>query len=542
MTPIRIYISSQVKEFSMERKALGDYFRSDALLRRFFEPVLLEETPSINRRLDELNQSEVEQCDIYLGLFGNEYGDEDADGLSLTERAYDLAASNHKSRLIFVKEGEAETRHPKIEKLIQRAGNELILSRFSTNAELLAGVYASLVQTLEIRQLLRTTPFDAAVCAEATLADLDEEAVSRFIRNARWSRGFPLQEDTSSCDLLTHLNLLDNNRPVNAAVLLFGKHPQRFLISSEVKCAHFHGTQIAKPIPSYQVYKGRAFELVDQAVDFILSKIDVSIGTRAESTEVPVTYEIPPEVVREAVVNAVVHRDYTSNASIQVMLFADRLEVWNPGVLPPSLSLEQLGKPHGSFLPNPLLAESLYLARYIERMGTGTGEMISLCRKAGLREPDFTISDGFLVTIWRKPEAHSNLKAETSIHAACEAGGEVIGEVSGEVTSEENGEVASQVTGEVSGQVTGEVTSQVVGEVSGEVGRLLAVMRGEMKRVEIMQLLGLRSDDNFRNNYLVPTLKSGLIEMTVPDKPNSRLQKYRLTKKGMKLLAKNSNG
>ena len=118
----------------------------------------------------------------------------------------------------------------------------------------------------------------------------------------------------------------------------------------------------------------------------------------------------------------------------------------------------------------------------------------------------------------------------------------MIGEVSGEVTSEENGEVASQVTGEVSGQVTGEVTSQVVGEVSGEVGRLLAVMRGEMKRVEIMQLLGLRSDDNFRNNYLVPTLKSGLIEMTVPDKPNSRLQKYRLTKKGMKLLAKNSNG
>jgi len=539
MTPIRIFISSREKEFSTERKALSDYFRSDALLRRFFEPFLLEETPSINRQLDELNLSEVEQCDIYLGLLGNEYGDEDADGLSSTERAFDAAASHHKPRLIFVKEGlAANPRHPKIETLIQRAGNELILSRFTTIAELLAGVYAALVQTLEIRQLLRTTPFDAAVSTEATLADLDEEAISRFIRNARWSRALPLQEETSAFDLLTHLNLLNNNLPVNAAVLLFGKYPQRFLISSEVRCAHFHGTQIAKPIPSYQVYKGRAFELVDQAVDFILSKIDVAVGTRADSSEVPVTYEIPPEVVREAIVNAVVHRDYTSKASIQVMLFTDRLEVWNPGVLPPSLSLEQLRKPHGSFLSNPLLAESLYLARYIERMGTGTGEMISLCRKAGLREPDFTISDGFLVTIWRKPEAPSSRKADDRIVAAGKGASEVTGDVSGEVTSEENGEVA----GEVGSQVTSEVASQVTGEVSGEVGRLLSVMHGEMKRVEIMHLLRLRSDDNFRNNYLVPTLKSGLIEMTVPDKPNSRLQKYRLTKKGMKLLAKNSTG
>lgn len=132
-----------------------------------------------------------------------------------------------------------------------------------------------------------------------------------------------------------HLNLLDTGRPVNAAVLLFARLPQRFLISSAVKCAHFHGTEVAKPIPSYQVYKGTAFEPVDQAVDFVLSKINLAVGTRTEGTQVPVTYEIPPEVVREAIVNAVAHRDYTSNGSVQVMRFADRLEIWNPGTLPP---------------------------------------------------------------------------------------------------------------------------------------------------------------------------------------------------------------
>ena len=76
-------------------------------------------------------------------------------------------------------------------------------------------------------------------------------------------------------------------------MLVFGKAPQQFLISSGVKCAHFHGTQVAKPIPSYQIYKGTAFQLVDQAVDFVLSKIALSVGTRAESIQAPVSYEIP---------------------------------------------------------------------------------------------------------------------------------------------------------------------------------------------------------------------------------------------------------
>jgi predicted HTH transcriptional regulator len=74
------------------------------------------------------------------------------------------------------------------------------------------------------------------------------------------------------------------------------------------------------------------------------------------------------------------------------MLFADRLEVWNPGTLPPSLTLEMLRQPHGSVPGNPLLAEPLYLTKYIERMGTGTGDMIERCRKAGLPEPEFALT------------------------------------------------------------------------------------------------------------------------------------------------------
>ncbi len=84
------------------------------------------------------------------------------------------------------------------------------------------------------------------------------------------------------------------------------------------------------------------------------------------------------------------------------MLFADRLEIWNPGGLPPSLTLEKLRHPPGSVPRNPLLAEPLYLTKYIEHMGTGTGDMIRRCREVGLPEPEFSISDGLKTTIWRK--------------------------------------------------------------------------------------------------------------------------------------------
>lgn len=97
---------------------------------------------------------------------------------------------------------------------------------------------------------------EATPCEGVTLDDLDSSRMTRLIRTARRIRQFQLDEDTPPEDLLRHLNLLNKGRLTNAAMHLFGKAPQRFLISSEIKCAHFHGTQVEKPIPFYQVYKG----------------------------------------------------------------------------------------------------------------------------------------------------------------------------------------------------------------------------------------------------------------------------------------------
>ena len=492
----RIFISSVQKEFAAERLALADYLRTDPLLRRFFEPFLFEELPASDQQTSTAYLTQVASCDIYLGLFGDDYGFEDEAGVSPTEYEYSSATALQKTRLIYVKGETDQGKHPKMQALIQQASQQVIRRRFINSANLHPAVYASLVDYLQAHELLRFTPFDASACRDATQADLSTEKIQAFLRTARLARLFPLPEDAPPATVLAQLRLLKNEAPTHAAVLLFGKEPQRFIYNAEVKCAHFHGTQRQKPIPFYQVYKGTLFELVDQSVNFAMSKINLAVGTRALSAQAPTAYEIPPEVVSEAIVNAIAHRDYTSNASVQVMLFADRLEVWNPGGLPPGLSLQSLRQPHGSYPANPLIAEPLYLAKYIERMGTGTGDMIERCIAHGLPEPTFSLTDGFMTTIWRKPEL-----------ALAHVGGG-----------------------------TPEATPEVTPQVTPEVRLVLVLQQGAMSRQALQAQLGLKDDEHFRKSWLLPAIQAQWVELTLPDKPTSSKQQYRLTAKGRSLF------
>jgi len=299
---MKVFISSVQTEFAREREMLGDYLSGDPLLRRFFETFIFErDVPAADRRPDEVYLEKVAQCDLYIGLFGREYGSENADCFSPTHLEYNEATNRGKTRLIFVKGADDEGKHPKMQRLIREAGSQLVRRRFNKPAELQAAVYASLVDYLEVTGNLNRAPWDARAARRATLDDLDMEAITSFVRHARKARGFPLPVTAEIKEVLTHLDLLDNGVPTNAATLLFGKYPQRFAITSQVKCAHFHGTEVAKPIPSHQEYKGTAFALVDQAIDFVMSKINLSVGTRAHGPQAPVKYEIPRDVVAEAI-------------------------------------------------------------------------------------------------------------------------------------------------------------------------------------------------------------------------------------------------
>lgn len=397
-----IFVSSVQKELSLERRAIKDFVEGNALLRRYFEVFLFEDLPVQDRNPDDVYLEEVEQSDVYLGLFGNEYGLENSNGKSPTEREFDHATLKGKQRLIFIKGTDDQLRHPKMLQLIKKAGSQLIRHKIIGIPDLTAEIFSALVLYMENCGDLRKLPFDAAACPRATFSIFPLGNIKWFLETAKRERNYGLSVKSDQEKTLAHLNLLDNNRPSNAAVLLFSENPQRFFPTSEIKCMHFHGTEIQKPIPSYQIFKGTTFDLVDQAVDFVMSKIARRVGTREQSPQAPVEYELPKRAVTEAIVNAVAHRNYQSNESVQVMLFVDRLEVSNPGELPPTLTPESLRKPHASIPRNPLIADPLFLTGYIDKAGTGTLDMIERCREAGIPEPDFEQRAGqFVVTIWR---------------------------------------------------------------------------------------------------------------------------------------------
>lgn len=402
-TRIRIFISSVQKEFAELRRALKAFLLGDAVLSRFVSSVFLfEDLPAKDRRADRVYLEEIEQCDVYISIFGYEYGREDQHSISPTEHEYDHATKHHKVRLVYVWGSDEKKRAPKMRQLIDKASDDLIRRRIDDFNALTTEVYSSLVEYLDSIGALRVPPFDTASCDGATLKHISRRRIDWFLETSRRERGFPLKLNTTTRALLTHLNLIEDRKPTNAAILLFGTEAQHFHRSAETKCVHCHGTEYRRPFASQQIYSGDLFEQVDQARDFVLAKIDRSVGTRTTSAAARVAYELPPDAIGEAIVNAVAHRDYNSNASVEVRLFADRLEVWNPGSLPAALAIDSLRHDHPSIPNNPLLAESLYLARYIEKADSGTQMMISLCREASLPEPDFEQRDGsFVITLWR---------------------------------------------------------------------------------------------------------------------------------------------
>ncbi|MFC1510054.1 DUF4062 domain-containing protein [Candidatus Omnitrophota bacterium] len=398
---MKIFISSVQKEFAKEREALHHHFSTNALLCNFFTPILFEKLPASSQAPNQVYLKEVEASELYLMLLGTQYGFEDNNGLSPTELEYNHAQQLNKDSLAFIKGNNSIKRQPKEKILICKVKETLSYKRFETIEQLLEEVDKACFELLKHKGLVQFKNFDEILHSKATLKTIDQEKVASFIRLARIKRSFPLQEGTPVKKVLTHLNMLENDQLTNSALLAFSKNPQKYFQTAVVKCAQFYGTRVEKPIPALNTISGDVFEQVDQAVEFVLSKLNKSVGTRNKSNQTEFKYEIPREIIAEGIVNAVAHRDYNSNGSVQVRLFTDRLEILNPGHLAPELSIEKLKHDHASYPPNKLLAEALYQAGYIERYGTGTEDIFKLAAEADLKEPLFSLKEGFKVTIWR---------------------------------------------------------------------------------------------------------------------------------------------
>ena len=248
----------------------------------------------------------------------------------------------------------------------------------------------------------KNTPFYLDRAQGAEIADISKDTISWFVERAKYERDYIFSTKDSIEEILKQLALKTDDYFFNAALMLFGMEPQRFCPSAVIKCAHYYGTEIVRPIPSHQVFGGTLFQQVDKAVDFVLSRLNRSVSARKKGPVAEMRMEIPNEAITEIIVNAVVHRDYDSSGSVQIALYADRVEVINPGNLPEQLTISDLAKRHLSIPVNPFLARPFYLAGYINQLGYGTQNVFKWCRQAHLPEPVFEqLNQQFSVTIWR---------------------------------------------------------------------------------------------------------------------------------------------
>ena len=401
VTKFRLFVSSPQAEFRRERKAIAQYVRNDSLLQDHFEVFLFEEHHAADESPRTVFLHKVDDCAVYIGLFGKTYG-RIRRGVSATEEEFDRATQKQKERLIFVRKGENDDRRPEMRRLIERAENDLVRVSFEGIASLRAALYDALVAFLKKKRVIQVQEFDRRICVDAAWSDLDRKAVRAFLQSARATRPLSVDEDTGVKEILTHLDLVEDGRPINAAVVLFGAAPKRFFPSAEVKCVHYRGSQATTPILSKDRIGGPLLTVIEATTEFVMQRLDFRIGDRKESTQAAHEYEIPRNVIVEAIVNAVVHREYDSVSSVHLMLFDDRLEIHNPGRLPGSLIVEDLWKEHRSVPRNSSIVGTLRRTRYMEEIGRGTLKMAEECHSAGLPKPEFINASGFVVKISRR--------------------------------------------------------------------------------------------------------------------------------------------
>lgn len=235
--------------------------------------------------------------------------------------------------------------------------------------------------------------------SQARLDDIDKEKVIAYIkrRSPEASIG-----DKSVSELLLNLGLAQQNGDFwikNSAILFFAKEPSMFVPQNEIKLVRFSGDQAVDIIDS-RFAKSTILENLKEAEDFVKknTKTAFKVKEKLEREEIP---EYPYEVTREALVNAVTHRDYFSRDAVQINIFDNRMEIMNPGMLPPGLTFKILG--NLSVQRNPLTYRLMRDIGLIEGLATGIPRMRSAMKRANLPEPVFEeLGSFFRVTLYNK--------------------------------------------------------------------------------------------------------------------------------------------
>jgi ATP-dependent DNA helicase RecG len=333
------------------------------------------------------------------------------------------------------------------------------------------------------------------------LEDLDREEILRTRATAIEQRRLSAGTSMDIGDILDRLGLRVDAQVTQAAQMLYGTkflpdYPQTLL-----KLGRFRGTKITGDILDNKQEYLHAFAMVREAIAWLDRTLPLSARFPPGAINREDRLPVPADALREIIINAVIHRD-VSNASsyVAVAVFDDRIEIHSIGDFPTGIRAELLTQEHRSIPRNPLIAGAFHRTGAIEVWGRGTNRVVEACRAYGIADPTFAEASG-AVTVTFKVDVVADLGRASS------QGG----------------------------------PKSVLSAVQVQVLEVASVPR---RLAELMALSGVKNKTRFRDQIVAPLLDAGLIEMTIPAKPRSSKQQYRITEAGHVALAiaRNASG
>ena len=322
--------------------------------------------------------------------------------------------------------------------------------------------------------------FDATPCFGASLKDIDTQFIEHqylphiIDADILATDKRPLKEQLAAI----HLYDIDNDCPTNAAIILFGLNASFFLHGCYVQYVHFAGEDKGSEILNERQIKGSLCSVLPKLENFVKDAIVTARPMPVSMLREQIVFNYPELALRELLMNACMHRDYQSNMPIRIYQFSNRIEILNAGGLYGQARPENF--PTINDYRNPIIAEAMRGMKYVNMFNRGIQRVKNMLKENGNPEPNFNVNKitAFEVTI--QPSLSLNLVTD--------------------------GDKVTKST-----------------EMMNEV---ISFCQQPRSLTEIMKHLKLKHRNNTKSRYVDPLIEGGFIEMTIPDKPNSRNQKY----------------
>lgn len=322
--------------------------------------------------------------------------------------------------------------------------------------------------------------FDATPCFGASLNDIDTQFIEHqylphiIDADILATDKRPLKEQLAAI----HLYDIDNDCPTNAAIILFGLNASFFLHGCYVQYVHFAGEDKGSEILNERQIKGSLCSVLPKLENFVKDAIVTARPMPVSMLREQIVFNYPELALRELLMNACMHRDYQSNMPIRIYQFSNRIEILNAGGLYGQARPENF--PTINDYRNPIIAEAMRGMKYVNMFNRGIQRVKNMLKENGNPEPNFNVNKitAFEVTI--QPSLSLNLVTD--------------------------GDKVTKST-----------------EMMNEV---ISFCQQPRSLTEIMKHLQLKHRNNTKSRYVDPLIEGGFIEMTIPDKPNSRNQKY----------------